>query len=124
MLNGLGSRTAKRYTHFKEPDALDAEPIIKTAHKRKRESGGLAHKLSKRQNRRWFRVRTKIGLAIEIFLVIAAVAALIYNFSTEKEISYFTSIAAVFGTIGILARDIYQNKRNTNRITVITEPDA
>lgn len=51
-------------------------------------------------------MRTKIRLAVEILLVIAAVAVLIYNLLIGQQIAYLASIVAVCGTIAILARDI------------------
>lgn len=56
-------------------------------------------------------MKNKIRLGIEILLVIAAVAVLIYNFHYERQIVYFSSIAAVCGTIAILAKDIYNAKK-------------
>ena len=56
-------------------------------------------------------MKAKIRFGIEILLVIAAVAVLIYNFSAEKRIVYLSSIVAVCGTIAILARDIYKAKK-------------
>lgn len=56
-------------------------------------------------------MRTKIRLTIEIFLVIAAVAVAVYNFSTGKQTAYFASIVAVCGTAAILAKEIYKAKK-------------
>ena len=56
-------------------------------------------------------MRIKIRFGIEILLVIAAVAVLIYNFYFERRIVYFSSIIAVCGTIAILAKDIYNAKK-------------
>ena len=56
-------------------------------------------------------MKIKIRFGIEILLVIAAVAGLIYNFSYERQIAYFSSIVAVCGTIAILAKEIYNAKK-------------
>lgn len=56
-------------------------------------------------------MKAKIRFGIEILLVIAAVAVLIYNLSAERRIVYLSSIVAVCGTIAILARDIYKAKK-------------
>lgn len=56
-------------------------------------------------------MKAKIRFGIEILLVIAAVAVLIYNLFSERQIAYFASIVAVCGTIAILAKDIYKAKK-------------
>ena len=56
-------------------------------------------------------MKLKHRIVFEILLVIAAIAVFIYNLSAHKEIQYIPSIIAVFGTIAILIRDIWQHKR-------------
>lgn len=51
-------------------------------------------------------------IAIEILLVIAAIAIFIYNFSTQREIVYISSIVAVCGTIAMLIKDIVKWKKD------------
>ena len=56
------------------------------------------------------RMASKHRIAIAILLVIAAIVALIYNLSTQKEILYIASAVAVCGTILILIKEIMQSK--------------
>ena len=51
-------------------------------------------------------MKQKIRYAIEILLVIAAIAVAIYNFVTDRQIAYLASIIAVCGTVAILVKDI------------------
>lgn len=54
-------------------------------------------------------MKTKFRIAIAILLVIAAIAALIYNLSVQKEILYAASAAAICGTVLILLKEIGHN---------------
>lgn len=54
----------------------------------------------------------KISLICWVILFILAVIALIYNFSIQKEIAYFSSMVAVCGTLAFLVREIYGIKKN------------
>ena len=56
-------------------------------------------------------MKLKYKIVLEILLVIAAVAVLVYNVSTQREIAYIASIVAVCGTIAILVRDMINLKR-------------
>ena len=57
-------------------------------------------------------MKLKHRIVFEIFLVIAAIAVFIYNFSTQREIAYIASIVAVCGTIAFLIKDIVKLKRD------------
>ena len=57
-------------------------------------------------------MKSKYRIAIAVLLVIAAIVALIYNLSVQKEILYIASIVAVCGTILILLKEIVQEKNN------------
>ena len=50
-------------------------------------------------------------IVIEVLLVIAAFAVLIYNFSMQREIAYIASIVAVLGTIAFWVKDIVKLKK-------------
>ena len=52
-------------------------------------------------------MKLKYRISIAVLLVIAAIVALIYNFSVQKEILYIASVVAVCGTILILVKEIY-----------------
>lgn len=56
------------------------------------------------------RMKSKYRILIAILLAIAAIAALIFNLSAQKEILYLASAAAVCGTILILIKEIAQTK--------------
>lgn len=58
------------------------------------------------------RIKSKYRIAIAILLVIAAIVALIYNLSVQKEILYIASIVAVYGTILILLKETVQEVKN------------
>ena len=57
-------------------------------------------------------MKLKHKIVIEILLVMAAIAAFIYNFSMQREIAYIASIVAVCGTIALLFKDIVKLKRD------------
>lgn len=57
-------------------------------------------------------MKVKYRIAIAILLVIAAIVALIYNLSVQKEILYIASAVAVAGTILILVKEIVQAKNH------------
>ena len=57
-------------------------------------------------------MKQKIRFGIEVLLVVAAIAVTVYNFSTERQIVYCSSIIAVCGTVAILLKDIYKAKKN------------
>lgn len=57
-------------------------------------------------------MRQKIRVGIEVLLVVAAIVVAIYNFGTERQIAYFASIVVVCGTVAILVKDIYKEKKN------------
>lgn len=57
-------------------------------------------------------MKVKYRIAIAILLVIAAIVALIYNLSVQKEILYIASIVAVCGTLLILVKEIGQSKKH------------
>lgn len=56
-------------------------------------------------------MKQKIRFGIEVLLIVVAVAVAIYNFSTDRQVTYFASIVAVCGTVVILIRDIYKSKK-------------
>ena len=56
-------------------------------------------------------MKQKLRLGIEILLVVAAIIVAIYNFSMERQATYFASIVAVSGTIAFLVRDMYKSKK-------------
>lgn len=56
-------------------------------------------------------MKQKIRFGIEVLLIVAAIVVAIYNFGTERQIAYFTSIVAVCGTVAILIKDIYKAKK-------------
>ena len=56
-------------------------------------------------------MKPKHRIGLEMVLVIAAIAAFIYNFSTQREIAYIASIVAVCGTVAFLTKDIVKMKR-------------
>ena len=56
-------------------------------------------------------MKQKIRFGIEVLLVVAAIAVTVYNFSTERQIVYCSSIIAVCGTVAILVKDIYKAKK-------------
>ena len=56
-------------------------------------------------------MKQKIRFVIDVLLVLAAIAITNYNFVTERQIAYFASIVAVFGTVAILVKDIYKAKK-------------
>lgn len=56
------------------------------------------------------RMKSKCRILIAILLAIAAIAALIFNLSAQREILYIASVAAVCGTILILIKEIAQTK--------------
>lgn len=60
-------------------------------------------------------MKLKYRIAIAVLLVIAAIVALIYNLSVQKEILYIASIVAVCGTIMILLKEIAQAKKKNNK---------
>ena len=47
-------------------------------------------------------MKMKKKIAIEILLVMAAIAVFIYNFSTQRKIAYIASVVAIGGTIAFL----------------------
>lgn len=53
-------------------------------------------------------MKAKCRIAIAILLIIAAIAALIYNRYAQKEILYIASAVAVCGTMLILIKEIVQ----------------
>lgn len=55
-------------------------------------------------------MKLKLKIAVEILLVTAAIAVLIYNFSLQRESAYMASIVALCGTIAILVREIKKNQ--------------
>lgn len=55
-------------------------------------------------------MKSKYRILIAVLLAIAAIAALIFNLSAQKEILYLASAAAVCGTILILIKEIAQTK--------------
>ena len=56
-------------------------------------------------------MKQKIRFGIEVLLVIAAIVVAIYNFGSGRQITYWASIGAVCGTVGIWVKDIYKEKR-------------
>lgn len=54
----------------------------------------------------------KHKIVIEVLLVIAAIAVLVYNFSMQREIVYISSIVVVCGTIAFLLRDIVNLRKD------------
>lgn len=56
-------------------------------------------------------MKPKHRIGLEMVLVIAAIAAFIYNLSTQREIAYIASIVAVCGTVAFLIKDIVKMKR-------------
>lgn len=57
-------------------------------------------------------MKAKYRITTAILLVIAAIVALIYNLSVQKEILYIASAVAVAGTILILVKEIVQAKNH------------
>lgn len=57
-------------------------------------------------------MKLKYKIALEILLVITAIAIFVYNFSMQREIAYIASVVAVCGTIAFLVVDIVKLKRN------------
>ena len=56
-------------------------------------------------------MKQKLQFGIEILLVVAAITVAIYNFSMERQVTYFASIVAVCGTVAFLVRDMYKSKK-------------
>ena len=56
-------------------------------------------------------MKQKMRFGMEVLLIVAAVAVTIYNFMTEKQTAYATSIVAVCGTVAILVKEIYKSKK-------------
>ena len=56
-------------------------------------------------------MKQKIRFGIEALLIVAAVVITIYNFMTERQTTYFASVIAVCGTVAILVKEIYKNKK-------------
>lgn len=57
-------------------------------------------------------MKQKIRFGIEVLLVVAAITVAIYNFGTERQITYLASIVAVCGTVAILIKDICKAKKS------------
>lgn len=57
------------------------------------------------------KLKDKIRIVLDILLVMAAIAVVIYNSSTQREIVYFSSIIALCATITYLVRDIVNMKK-------------
>ena len=57
-------------------------------------------------------MKSKYRITIAILLVIAAIVALMYNLSVQKEILYIASIVSVCGTLLILVKEIGQSKKD------------
>lgn len=57
-------------------------------------------------------MKSKCRITIAVLLAIAAIVALIYNLSKQKEILYIASAVAVCGTILILVKEIVQSKKS------------
>ena len=56
-------------------------------------------------------MKSKCKIVMDILLVIAAITAFAYNFSMQIEISYFSSVVAVCGTIALLMKDVIELKK-------------
>ncbi len=56
-------------------------------------------------------MKQKIRFGIEVVLVIAALVVAIYNFGSEREITYLASIVAVCGAVAILVKEICKAKK-------------
>ena len=56
-------------------------------------------------------MKQRIRFGFEVLLVIAAIAVAIYNFGTEREITYLASIVAVCGAVAILVKEICKAKK-------------
>lgn len=56
-------------------------------------------------------MKQKNRFGFEVLLVIAAIAVTIYNFGTEREITYLASSVAVCGTVAILVKEICKAKK-------------
>ena len=54
--------------------------------------------------------QSKLKIAFDILLVIAAICVFAYNFSMQRKITYIASVVAVCGTIALLVRDIVELK--------------
>ena len=57
------------------------------------------------------KLKDRIRIVLEILLVIAAAAAVIFNVSTQREIVYISSMIAFFAAITYLVRDIAAIKK-------------
>jgi hypothetical protein len=57
--------------------------------------------------------KTKIKFAIDIVLIVAAIAALVYNLVSNRAVYIFPAIVAVCGTVAYLVRDIYDFKKDS-----------
>lgn len=56
-------------------------------------------------------MKQRIRFGFEVLLVIAAIAVAIYNFGTEREVTYLASIVAVCGAVAILVKEICKAKK-------------
>ena len=60
-------------------------------------------------------MKQKIRFGIEALLIVVAVVITIYNFMTERQITYFASVVAVCGTVAILVKEIYKSKKEKEK---------
>lgn len=60
-------------------------------------------------------MKRSVKIIIAVLLVIAALIVALYNFSTERSVTYFASIVAVCGTMAILIQTIFKSKKSENK---------
>lgn len=60
-------------------------------------------------------MKRKIRFGMEVLLIVAAVAVTIYNFMAERQTTYFASVVAVCGTVAILVKEIYKDKKEKGK---------